>query len=96
MSRKATGVFAYLGPIFWLIAFLAGDKEGAKIHLNQGLVLVLAEVILGAVRYIPVVGGIISWVGVIAVLVFDIMGIVYAATDKDQELPVIGQIKILK
>lgn len=96
MSKKTTGIFAYLGPIFWLIAFLAGDKEGAKIHLNQGLVLVLGEVILSAIGYVPVVGGIISLVGIIAIIVFDIMGIVYAATDKDQELPVIGQIKILK
>lgn len=96
MSKKVTGVFAYLGPIFWLIAFLAGDKEGAKIHLNQGLVLVLGEIILGGIGYIPYVGGIISGVCAIAIIVFDIMGIVYAATDKDQELPLIGQIKILK
>lgn len=96
MSKKATGILAYIGPILWLIAFLAGDKEGAKVHLNQGLVLVLAELVIGVIGCIPIAGAIIACIGYIAIIVFDIMGIVYAATDKDDELPLIGKIKILK
>ncbi len=96
MNKKATGIVAYIGILGWLIAFLAGDKEGAKVHLNQGLVLALGGIISSAIAWIPFFGTIIGCVLDIVILVFAIMGIVYAATDNDNELPLIGKIKILK
>lgn len=96
MNKKVTSIFAYLGIIFWLIGFLAGDKEGAKFHLNQGLVLILANLILSVIAVIPVVGAIVSCIGCIVVLVFDIMGIVSACKDEEKPLPLIGGIQLLK
>ncbi len=96
MNAKVTGVFAYLGLIFWLIGFFAGDKEGAKFHLNQGLVLFVANVILGVVAIIPILGTIVSMVGSIALMVFGIMGIVSAVKEEEKPLPLIGKIQLLK
>lgn len=96
MNKKVTGIFAYLGIIFWLIAFLAGDKEGAKFHLNQGLVLFIFMMILSVLSVIPVVGWIVACVGYIAWLVFVIMGIVSVCKDEEKELPLIGKIHLLK
>ena len=96
MSKKVTSIFAYLGIIFWLIAFLAGDKEGAKFHLNQGLVLFICGVVGGIVAVIPFVGWILSCVISIALLVFMIMGIVSACKDEEKPLPLIGKIQLLK
>lgn len=103
MSKKATGIVAYITIIGWLVAYLAGDKEGAKVHLNQGLVLAIAVIvnnlismILGGIPVIGFIIGILCWVISIVLLVLIIVGIVYAATDKDAELPIIGAIKILK
>ncbi len=103
MNKKATGIVAYITWIGWLVAFLAGDKEGAKIHLNQGLVLVilnlgtwLVDLILGGIPIIGFIIGIICAIINLAVFVLAIVGIVYAATDKDAELPIVGAIKILK
>ncbi len=96
MNKKVTGIFAYLGIIFWLIAFLAGDKEGAKFHLNQGLVLFLFMMILSVLSVIPVVGWIVACVGYVAWLVFVIMGIVSVCKDEEKELPLIGKIHLLK
>lgn len=96
MNKKVTGIFAYLGIVFWLIAFLAGDKEGAKFHLNQGLVLFIFMMILSVLSVIPVVGWIIACVGYIAWLVFVIMGIVSVCKDEEKELPLIGKIHLLK
>ncbi len=100
MNKKVTGVFAYLGILFWLIAFLAGDKEGAKFHLNQGLVLAIAGIIFGVVggilALIPIVGAIVDCVLYIVLLVFMIMGIVSACKDEEKPLPLIGNIHILK
>jgi uncharacterized membrane protein len=89
MDKKVTSILAYIGLIGWLIAYLAGDKEGAKFHLNQGLVLWIAGIICGI---IPCIG----WICAIVVLVLIIMGIISAAKDEEKPLPIIGGIKILK
>lgn len=89
MDKKVTGIIAYIGLIGWFIAYIAGDRVGAKFHLNQALVLALAELI---VSWIPVVGGILGLV----LFIFAIMGIVSAAKEEEKELPLIGGIKILK
>ncbi len=96
MSKKVTSIFAYLGLIFWLIGFFGGDKEGAKVHLNQGLVLILANLIMSVIAVIPVVGVFVACIGYLAIFVFAIMGIVYACKDEDKELPLIGGIHLLK
>ena len=103
MDKTVTGVLAYLGPILWIIAFVAGDKEGAKMHMNQGLVLIICEVITGVVSsfsgFIPLIGwafGVLGGLLGIAVLVFIIMGIISVFNNDNKELPIIGQIKLLK
>lgn len=96
MTKKATSIVAYITVIGWLIAWFAGDREGAKVHLNNGLVLVLATIINGVIGFIPIIGGILNCVIGIAIFVFIIIGIIYAAQDQDKELPLIGQIKILQ
>lgn len=95
MDKKVTGIVAYLTIIGWLIAFLAGDKEGAKFHLNQSLVLCVISLILSILGKIPFVGiiaGILNFV----VGIFTIIGFIYAIQDKEKEVPLLGAIKILK
>lgn len=100
MDKKITSIVAYITIIGWLVAFLAGDKENAKFHLNQALVVMIFGVACGIVAMIagliPVVGGILAWVISILPTVAAIVGIIYAAQGQDKELPYIGSIKILK
>lgn len=96
MDKKATGIIAYFTLIGWIIAFCAGDKAGAKVHLNNALLLVLTEVISSVVVMIPIVGGIVGSVLGIAIFVLWILGLVSAIQEQDKELPLIGGIKILK
>ena len=42
MDAKTTGIVAYITWIGLVIAFVLGDREGAKFHLNQALVIWLA------------------------------------------------------
>ena len=95
MDKKVTGIIAYLTLIGWLFAYLAGDKEGAKFHLNQALVLAICNIANIIVGMIPLIGGILSSIISIIILIFAILGIVYAAQDQEKELPIIGSIKIL-
>ena len=96
MTKKATSIVAYITVIGWLIAWFAGDREGAKVHLNNGLLLVLASLINGVIGYFPLISGLIYDLIGIAIFAFIIIGIVYAAQDQDKELPLIGGIKILQ
>ena len=52
MDAKTTGIVAYLTWIGFLIAVCAGDKDGAKFHVNQALVILLFSLL----SVIPCVG----------------------------------------
>lgn len=88
MDKKTTGWVAYLSWIGLLIAFVAGDKEGAKFHLNQALVIFLFSLL----SVIPCIG----WIWGIFMLVCWVMGLVAAINEEEKEVPLIGSIKILK
>lgn len=100
MDKKTTSWVAYVTFIGWIVAYCAGDKEGAKFHLNQALVIWLgflctsvASVILA---FIPVLGWMITYAADIFLLVMFILGLISAINQEEKELPLIGQIKILK
>ncbi|MFG6358620.1 MAG: hypothetical protein K1W26_17640 [Acetatifactor sp.] len=95
MDKKATGIVAYISIIGWLIAFLAGDKEGAKFHLNQALIVDIGMLICSALSPIPFVGFIFGLVDIF-LLVCWIIGLVAAIKEEEKEIPLIGAIKILK
>lgn len=89
MDTKTTGIVAYLTWIGLLIAFLAGDKEGAKFHINQGLVLFLATIVCGIIPFL-------GWIAEIFVFVCWIIGFVGAINGEEKEVPLLGKIKIIK
>lgn len=106
-KNKAMGVLAYLSWLVLIPIFAAKDSKFARFHANQGLVLLIASAIFGVARWILseilfaiswrlyFVTVIISLLGLVF-LALAIIGIVNAATGKAKELPVIGQIRILK
>lgn len=96
MDTKTTSIVAYLTWIGTLIAFCAGDKEGAKFHINQALVIIIAQIVLSIITIIPVIGWIVGGLGSIFVLVCWIIGLIAAIQQEEKEVPLLGKIKILK
>ncbi|MBE6995451.1 MAG: hypothetical protein E7429_01775 [Ruminococcaceae bacterium] len=88
MDKKVTGIVAYITWVGLLLAFLLGDREGAKFHLNQALVIWL----IGFLSFIPVIGW---FIGVLC-LIGSIVGIISAIQGTEKEIPLLGKIKILK
>lgn len=88
MDKRTTGIVAYITWIGLLIAFCTGDKEGAKFHLNQALVIFL----FGFLCIIPCLGQI--WF--IFLVVCWIMGLIAAINEEEKPVPLIGGIQILK
>lgn len=87
MSAHTTGIVAYLTWIGFLIALLLGDREGAKFHINQALVINLFFLACA----IPVIG----WIWWIVMLILWILGLVAACNDEEKPVPILGGIKIL-
>lgn len=100
MDTKTTGWVAYVTFIGWIVAYCAGDKEGAKFHLNQSLVIwigYLGVMVLAIpLAFIPVLGWLVIYAAYIFLFVMWIMGLISAINQEEKELPLIGQIKILK
>ena len=88
MDKKTTGIVAYITWIGLIIAFCAGDKEGAKFHLNQALVIFLFSL----ATVIPIIG--LIWG--IFMFVCWIMGLIAAITEEEKPVPLIGNIKLIK
>ena len=65
MNKKTTDMVAYVTWVGLLIAFIAGDRENSKFHLNQALVIWL----VGFLSVIPIVG----WIIGIAAFVFAVI-----------------------
>lgn len=72
----------------WIIALVMGDREGAKFHINQALVIWLA----GLLGIIPCVG----WIWGIFCFVCAVMGCISAINGEEKEVPLLGKIKLLK
>ena len=96
MDKKTTGIVAYLTWIGLVIAFVAGDKEGAKFHLNQALVIMITSLICSVVGIIPILGTIVALVGGIFVFVCWIIGFIAAIKEEEKQVPLIGKFQILK
>lgn len=88
MNAKTTSIVAYISWIGLIIAFCAGDKEGAKFHLNQALVIFLFSLL----AIIPCIG----WMWGIFMIVCWIMGLIAAINQEEKPVPLIGGIKIIK
>jgi uncharacterized membrane protein len=79
-------ILCYLGILVIIPILTAKEDEFVKFHIKQGLVLLIAFIISGALSRVPIVG----WLFWLATVVLMIIGIVNAASNQKKELPIIG------
>ena len=93
---KVAAVFSYLGWLFWLIALIMRNKDDALLHhhMNQGLVLAIAQTIASLMTRADGILGYVGSVCGLVVLVLTIMGSVRAVKGSDEPLPVIENFKL--
>lgn len=91
-QNKFIALFSYLG-IFLLIPLLARkDSIFCRYHVNQGLILLIINVVISILSSII---GILSILQIVT-LILAIIGIVNCAQGKVVPLPLIGNFQILK
>ena len=100
MDTKTTSWVSYITFIGWIVAYLAGDKEGAKFHLNQSLIIWLGYLCVFVasfiLAFIPILGWLVAYAAYIFLFVMWIIGLINAIKQEEKELPLIGKIRILK
>ena len=96
MNKRTTDIVAYLTWVGLLIAFIMGDRDASRFHLNQSLVIWLAGVVLGVVAIVPILGWIVAFVGWIFLVVCWFIGIISAASGTEKEVPLLGRFKLLQ
>ena len=92
-GHKGMAVLSYFGILVLIPILAAKDSPFARYHANQGLLLLIWEVIVYILRKIwwplGLIGGIFSFI-------LFIIGIVNAANGRAKELPLIGKFRLLK
>ena len=98
MDAKTASIICYLTWIGFLIAVVSADHNHPffRHHLNNAIVIYIASLIMGGVCLIPILGWIVAIIGEIFLFVCIIMGIVGACNGETNELPLIGNFKLLK
>ena len=96
MHKKVTDNVSYITLIGLIIAFVAGDRENSKFHLNQALVIWIAGIIGSVIGVIPVIGTIISVIISIICFICWILGLIGAIQGTEKPVPLLGKIKLLK
>ena len=95
---KILSAIGYIGLLF-LVPYLVKPKDKfAVFHANQGLLLLIATVVINAIgSIIPVIGWfIILPLGGIFTLVLFILGVISALKGEEKRLPLIGNFDLLK
>ena len=102
-SNKLMGILAYVSWLVVIPLLFARNSKFARFHVNQGLVLAIAElvvvVVCGILDGIPLIGWIFSLieslVGLVC-LIFAIIGVVNVVNGRAKELPFVGSFRIMK
>lgn len=90
-QNTGMAILSYLGILVIIPLLVAKDDPYVKFHIKQGLVLLIAEIVISFFSMVPIIGWIFGgllWLGLIVLI---IMGIVNAAGGKQTELPLIGK-----
>ncbi len=107
-ANKGMAILSYLSILVLIPIFAAKNSPFARFHANQGLVFLVAGIVLNIANaifgfilaFIPYIGTPISSLVSLAIAVLDIvwliLGIVNAAQGKAKELPIIGGFKLIK
>ncbi len=93
MDKRTTDIVAYLTWVGLIIAFVAGDRENAKFHMNQALVIDLFGLLSGVsfLGWTHFVG----WLWGIFMTVCWFIGIIAAISGQEKPIPLLGNIRIL-
>lgn len=94
--NKSISYLCYFGFLFLVPYLLHRDSDFVRFHSNQGLLLFIADMAVGLLGNLPVIGWLINMIGGIFIVVCFIKGLMSVSRGQKNRLPIIGEIEILK
>ena len=102
-GNMAMAILAYISWLVLIPLLLVKNSRYVRYHCNQGLILAIIEIIcwvvLGVLDGLPLIGWIFKLAnGLLGIvfLIFSIIGIVNVVNGRAKELPVIGNLRVLR
>ena len=93
MSISGDNVYAILSYL-WILCLIPilmkKEEDFVRFHARQGLMLFIVEVAIGIIGIIPLLGPVVSKVGIVACGILSIVGIVQVLMGNKWKMPVIG------
>ncbi len=94
-KNKVLSALAYL--LFFIPLLAAPESKFGKFHANQGLLNLILAIVGGIVLgFIPIIGWMLMPLFNLAILAVDLWGAYNAYSGKAVEMPIYGNIEILK
>ena len=94
------GILSYLGILALIPYFVKDQTPFVRAHAVRGINLLLLEVIVwvavGVFSFIPLLNDILSTLAGLASFILSLIGIINVANKEDKDLPVIGNIRLIK
>jgi len=92
-SEKAAAIVGYIGPLGWLISYLAMHEEGnefSAFHLRQSLGIIVTGIAFSIIAIVPILGWIIAIIGSLTLLVLWLIALVGAINGTQKPVPLFG------
>ena len=89
---KFFAAIGYLSILCFVPLLLKRDNKFAQFHGRQGLVLFIFEVAASILRVVPVLGEVVSTLGLVVFGIFSLVGVVKVLMNEYWEMPVIQQV----
>lgn len=90
-ENKLIAALSYLGLLCLIPLLAKKDSKFAQEHGKQGLVLLIAWMVIWVVGIIPILGWIVGFIGSIVLLIVNLIALVKALMGEFWEIPVLGQ-----
>lgn len=99
-NNSALAAVSYIPILFVLPLILRPNSTFARFHANQGLILLIVEIVLGAVvrliSFIPLISLLANTVCGLVMFAYFLYGFVNTLNGKAKDLPFIGGIRFIK
>lgn len=90
-ENKIIAALSYLGLLCLIPLLAKKDSKFAQEHGKQGLVLLIAWMVIWVIGIVPILGWIVSFIGSIILLIVNLIAIVKTLMGDFWEIPVLGQ-----
>lgn len=92
IDGKAYAILAYLWVFCLIPLILKKDNAFVLFHAKQGVILFVAELVVGFIGVIPILGWAILFAGTFLFGLLSLAGIVNVLLGKHWKMPVVGEI----